>query len=187
MATEDELLGKLERWLAGRPAPPSIFEVIETGDGQLAAAFVLKHFRSAAKQAVVDRLRGEAGALYSGDHQSGAGAALRVMDGIATAWMLTEAQRLSLLGLRDPKEFEAARAMPIAELPIDTIERLAVLLDIFQSINILLPEPARADTWIRTPNKAAALQGASALHVMLSGLEGLRKIRAYLKAQLHGG
>lgn len=187
MATEEELLAKLERWLDSRPTPPNIFEVIETGDGQLTAAFVLKRFRAAARQAVVDRLEGEAGAMFPGDHPSGAGAVLRVMDCIGSAWMLTESERLTLLGLRDSGELEAARAMPIAELPIEVIERLAILLDIFQTINILLPEPESADGWIRRPNHSPLLSGSPALHMMLSGLEGMRTVRAYLIAQLHGG
>lgn len=187
MATEEELLAKLERWLASRPAPPSIFEVIETGDGQLTAAFVLKRFRAAARQAVVDRLQGEAGAMFPDDHPSGAGAVLRVMDGISSAWMLTEPERLALLGLRAPVELEAARAMPIAELPLEIIERLAIILDIFRTINILLPEPESADGWIRRPNNSPLLSGAPALHMMLSGLDGLRKVRAHLRAHLHNG
>lgn len=186
MATEEELLAKLERWLATRPAPPSIFEVIETGDGQLTAAFVLKRFRAAARQAVVARLQGEAGAMFPGDHPSVAGAVLRVMDGIGSAWTLTEPERLRLLGLPNSRELEATRDMPIAQLPLEIIERLAIILDIFQMINILLPEAERADRWVRQPNKALLSSGASALHLMLSGLEGLRNVRAHLLAQLHG-
>jgi hypothetical protein len=186
MATEEELLAKFERWLATRPAPPTIFEVIETGDRQLTVAFVLKRFRAAARQAVVDRLQGEVGARFPGDQSTGSGAVLRIMDGIGSAWMLTEPERLALLGLRDFGELAAARAMPIAELPIELIERVAILLDIFQTINILLPQPESADGWVRRPNRFPLFSGESALHAMLSGLEGLRNVRHYLIASLNG-
>lgn len=187
MATEDELLAKLERWLASRPAPPNIFEVIETGDGELFAAFVLKGFRAAAREAVVDRLQGEAAQMYRGEPSNSTGAVFRILDGLSDAWMLAAPERLALLGLRDSGDLKAARAVPIAELPIEIIERLAILLDIFQAINVLLPEPSRADAWIRTPNRAAIFAGASALVVMQSGIDGLRKVRSYLMAQLHSG
>lgn len=186
MATEAELLAKLHKWLAGRRSPPSIFEVIETGDGELAAAFILKGFRAAAREAVVDRLQGEAAAFAPGPSPTGAGAIFRVINGIGAAWALTESERVALLGLRDAGDLEAARALPLAELSIEIIERIAILLDIFQTINVLLPEPNRADGWIRQPNKAPLFGGASALDVMLTGLERLRKVRACLSGQLHG-
>lgn len=99
MANDDELLAKLERWLAGRPELPTIFDVIHTGDGELITAYVLKAFRSAARRAVVDRLEREQ-VIFPIDDAGIAGAVLRVFDGLARAWALTELEQLTLLAWR---------------------------------------------------------------------------------------
>jgi hypothetical protein len=57
LESEDELLRRLEEWLATRSAPPTIFDVIATGDGLLFAAYVTKAFRAAAAVAVEERER----------------------------------------------------------------------------------------------------------------------------------
>ena len=72
MPDERELLDRLERWLATRPHPPTIFDVVETGNIELFAAFVLKGFRQAAAQAVeenerVVRVRAALLEYYGGD------------------------------------------------------------------------------------------------------------------------
>lgn len=70
--TEDELLQRLERWLATRSKPPTVFEVIETRDGLLFAAYVSKAFHAAAVAAVeeterVIRIRAAALSYFGGD------------------------------------------------------------------------------------------------------------------------
>ncbi|MGS1018115.1 antitoxin Xre/MbcA/ParS toxin-binding domain-containing protein [Allosphingosinicella humi] len=134
----------------------------------------------------MDRLEREA-ALMQPAGSDGAGAVFRVLEGLSAAWALTQAEQLALLGLADYGELQGARTKSIAEIPVGSIERLAILLDIFQAINILLPNPKRADAWIRKANKAPPFKGASALSVMLSGLQGLRNVRAYLTSQRYGG
>jgi hypothetical protein len=69
---EDELQRRLEEWLSTRSSPPTVFEVIETGDGLLFAAYITKAFRAAALIAAeererVTRLRSAALETYSGD------------------------------------------------------------------------------------------------------------------------
>ncbi|MFC7498454.1 antitoxin Xre/MbcA/ParS toxin-binding domain-containing protein [Enterovirga sp. GCM10030262] len=64
------------------------------------------------------------------------------------------------------------------------LERLAILLDIFQAINTLLPIGERADAWMRKPNRAPLFEGRSAIDIMLDhGVEGMRKLRSYLQSQ----
>lgn len=184
MPPEDELLAKLEEWLAAREEPPTVFDVIETGDGELLAAFILKGFRTAARQAVVDRLAGEATTAFA-DLSNATSAVLRVFDGLAGAWSLEGSQRLALLGLAETAELQALRTAPLDEVPTEIVERVIILLDIFKAINTLLPEPSRADAWIRTPNSAPLFAGRPALDMMIDeGLEGLRRIRSYLQAQI---
>lgn len=57
MPDERELLDQLERWLADQPNPPTIFDVIATGNIELFSAYVLKGFRQAAAQAVEENKR----------------------------------------------------------------------------------------------------------------------------------
>ena len=74
MESEDELLRRLEEWLATRSTPPTVFDVIATGDGLLFAAYITKAFRTAAAIAVeererANRLRSAALAAYSGNEE----------------------------------------------------------------------------------------------------------------------
>jgi hypothetical protein len=54
-------------------------------------------------------------------------------------------------------------------------------------LQILLPDPAAADAWVRRPNQAAAFGGQSALQHMLAGnLSDLNRVRRYLDAARGG-
>lgn len=188
MTTDNELLSKLELWLAARPEPPTLFEVAETGDGELLAAFILNGFRVAARQAVVDRLDREAATTFATEATRMTTAILRVFDGIARAWSLQEDEKLDLLGLHESGDLEELRTTPLHKVPTEIIERVAILLDIFKAINTLLPQPTRADAWIRATNSAPAFAGWSALDVMIhQGLGGLREVRTYLQAKVWTG
>ena len=71
------------------------------------------------------------------------------------------------------------------QLSTDTEERVSHLLGIFKSLQILFPEPARADAWLLRPNQF--FDGRSALDVMLGGnLADILLVRAYLDAQRGG-
>lgn len=82
-----------------------------------------------------------------------------VFDGLATAWKLNERERLSLLGLTDAPELKELRGFGARDLPTESIERVVILLDLFEAINTLLPHPARADSWGRSPNGASISKG----------------------------
>ncbi len=186
MPPEDELLAKLEEWLAAREKPPTVFDVIETGDGELLAAFILNAFRVAAREAVIERLAG-ATVAFPGEVSEARNAVMRVYDGLARAWSLDDGEKVALLGLTDRAELEQLRTVPQDEVPTVIVERLAILLGIFKAINVLLPVPERADAWLRAPNGAPMFGGQSALEVMIDrGLGGLGQVRSYLDAQLGG-
>lgn len=186
MASEDELLVKLERWMAEQPGEPTLADVLGTRDGELFAAFVLKGFRAAAKQAVLDRFEREAPDFPDADVKAD-NAAIRVFAGLARAWSLTKREQLMLLGLEGAAALEELRRSPRSDLPVEIIERLAILLDIYRSINTLLPAPQRADAWMRSANAASGFAGRSALDIMVEpGLNGLRMVRAYLRGQVSG-
>ncbi len=68
------------------------------------------------------------------------------------------------------------------------LERLSNLLGIWKSLQILLPEAAAADAWLRQPNTAAPFGGRSALDRMLAGnVSDLHLVRRYLDGVRGGG
>ena len=66
----------------------------------------------------------------------------------------------------------------------DTLERISYVLGIYKALQILLPDAARADAWVRQPNSAGPFGGRSALERMMGGNVGdLFVVRQYLDAQ----
>lgn len=187
MTSEDDLIAKLDSWLAEQPTTPTLFDVLATGDRELAAAFLLKAFRAAAKQAVVDNLEREAAGAPPEPGLEAASAAMRLFDGMSRAWALTEHEQLILLAVETPAALAVLRRASPVDLSAEVVDRLAILLDIFRSINTLLPIPERADAWMRSRNAAPLFGGRSALEFMLQhGLHGLRRARDYLRSELAG-
>ena len=118
-----------------------------------------------------------------------AAAGLRAFAGIAEAWGLSVDEQLALLGQPPRSTFFAWRKQPEkAALSRDTLERLSNLLGIYKSLQILLPDVAAADGWVRQPNRAAPFGGGSALQRMLAGnVSDLNFVRRYLDGVRGGG
>lgn len=118
-----------------------------------------------------------------------AAAGLRAFVRIADAWGLSVDEQLALLGQPPRSTFFAWRKQPDkASLPRDTLERLSNLLGIYKSLQILLPDAAAADAWVRKPNAAALFGGRSALDRMLAGnVADLNLVRRYLDGVRGGG
>jgi hypothetical protein len=113
-----------------------------------------------------------------------AGPALRAFFRIAAAWGLKNSEARRLLG--DPPEstFYKWKKQQDGAPGRDVIERISYLLGIFKALELLFPDPTRADAWIRRPNDAAPFGGRSALDRMLSGnVADLYVVRSYLDAQ----
>lgn len=183
---ENELLAKLEAWLAGQADTPTVAEVMATGDRELLAAYILKVFRAAAAQAVADRLDHNARTSFGYDPAESGTAAYRVFSGIADAWKLSSNERSVILGL-DDTGISAMGSIPPHQLPPEILERLSIFLDIFHAINTLLPIEERADAWMRKPNRAPLFGGGSAIDLMLNeGLAGMQDLRSYLQNQVSG-
>ncbi len=109
-------------------------------------------------------------------------AGLRAFARIAEAWGLSVDEQICLLGAPARSTFFAWRKQPDkASLPRDTLERLSNLLGIYKSLQILLPDAAAADAWVRKPNSAPIFGGRSALQQMLAGnVSDLNLVRRYL-------
>ena len=116
-----------------------------------------------------------------------AAAGLRAFVRIAEQWGLSTDDQRRLLGEPPRSTFFAWRKAPDkAALPRDTLERLSLLLGIYKSLQILLPDAAAADAWVREPN--AAFGGSPALAVMLAGnVADLVRVRRWLDAARGGG
>lgn len=118
-----------------------------------------------------------------------AAAGLRAFARIAQAWGLTVEEQRALLGQPPRSTFFAWRKQPErAALPRDTLERLSNILGIYKSLQILLPDAAAADAWVRQPNQAQPFAGRSALACMLAGnVSDLNLVRRYLDGVRGGG
>jgi len=113
-----------------------------------------------------------------------AGPALRAFFSIAAAWKLTTAQQRNLLGNPPSSTFFKWKREQAGSVPRDVLERISYVLGIYKALQILIPDEARADAWISSPNTAPLFGGHSALDRLLGGNVGdLFVVRQYLDAQ----
>ncbi|MCP3712050.1 MbcA/ParS/Xre antitoxin family protein [Paraburkholderia sp. CNPSo 3274] len=115
-------------------------------------------------------------------------AGLRAFFNIARDWDLSAEEQIILLGSPGRSTFFKWKQSPqTARLGRDTLERLSLLLGIYKALQILLPQPTSADTWIKRPNSAPPFGGRRALDRMLAGnVSDLVAVRQYLDA-MRGG
>ena len=121
------------------------------------------------------------------DARKVSGPALRTFFRIAGAWKLANSEQMVLLGNPPKSTFFRWKQAEGVVLPRDTLERISYVLGIYAALQVLLPDPAAADAWIRKPNTAPLFGGRSALDRMLSGQVGdLYLVRQYLDAERGG-
>ena len=112
------------------------------------------------------------------------GPALRAFFALAERWKLRVNEQRTLLG--DPPEstYFKWKKQQDGTPSRDVIERISYLLGIWKDLQILFPDPAQADAWLRKPNDASLFGGRPALERMLSGnVADLYVVRQYLDAQ----
>lgn len=117
-------------------------------------------------------------------------AALLNFFGITEEWGLTSREQMILLGkpakssFYRMKEFYEGKSSKPVRLTHDTLERVSYVMGIYKALNILLPQPVQAATWIRKPNQAPLFAGKSAMDVMLQGrVTDLSDVRRYLDSE----
>jgi hypothetical protein len=115
-------------------------------------------------------------------------AGLRAFFNIARDWSLSAEEQIVLLGSPGRSTyFKWKNAPESARLERDKLERLSLILGIYKALQILLPDPRAADTWIRRANAAPPFGGKPALDRMLAGnISDLIAVRQYLDA-MRGG
>ncbi len=111
------------------------------------------------------------------------GPALRTFFRIATAWHLTEAEQMHLLGLHSRATLRSWKRGAVGTLRQDALERISYVLGIYQGLQALLP--TTADAWVHQPNTAAPFGGHPAIARMTAGnVADLYVVRQYIDAQL---
>ncbi len=115
-----------------------------------------------------------------------AGPGLRAFFRIAGDWRLSNDEQATLLSV-SKATLARWKGGSAPALSVDQLDRLSYILGIYKALQILLPNPAAADGWVRRANDAALFGGKSALDRMLSGrMEDLLLVRRYLDAQRGG-
>jgi hypothetical protein len=127
-------------------------------------------------------LRKPADPAVSVERMSGAG--LRTFFRIAALWKLSVDEQITLLGSPARSTYFKWKKEGAAALPRDVLERLSYVLGIYKALQVLVPDEAAADAWVRRPNDGAPFGGRSALERMLSGnVVDLYEVRRYLDAE----
>lgn len=114
-------------------------------------------------------------------------AGLRTFFRIAELWDLSVDEQVTLLGRPARSTYFKWKKEGTEALPRDVLERLSYLLGIYKDLQLLLPDEAAADGWVRRANDALPFGGRSALDRMLSGnVSDLYEVRRYLDGERGG-
>jgi hypothetical protein len=115
------------------------------------------------------------------------GPALRTFLNIAAAWRLSVNEQRALLGWPATSTFHKYKSGEHGTLSFDTLTRVSLVLGIYKSLQVLYPEEAFADAWVRMPNSHPVFGGRPALALMLdAGIDGLYKVRRLLDSRRGG-
>ena len=107
--------------------------------------------------------------------------ALRTFFSMARAWALSTTEERALLGWPPSSTFHKYKSGDVAALSFDTLTRLSLVLGIYKALQLLYPEPAFADRWIRMPNANAMFGGRSPIEFLTdAGLDCLLQVRRLL-------
>jgi uncharacterized protein (DUF2384 family) len=111
-------------------------------------------------------------------------AALRTVFNIADRWELSADELMTLLGISASSTYYKWRKAPPRKLSPDLLERISYLFGIYKALQILLPDPALADSWLRRPNENPLFGGRPPLERMLTGqVADLFLVRRYLDGE----
>lgn len=103
---------------------------------------------------------------------------------LADVWKLSTDQQIALLGSPARSTYFKWKKEGGA-LSVDQEDRVSHLLSIFKALQVLFPDPVRADAWMARPHRFFG--GRSALEVMLGGkLEDIVRVRDFVDAQRGG-
>jgi len=111
-------------------------------------------------------------------------AAVRAFFKMATLWKLTNDEQIILLGQPSRSKFFEFKRQDAGKLSVDQLDRVVLLMGIFEALSMLYPNSELAYEWLKLPNNAPLFKGESALAIMLKGgIPVLFQVRRYLDAQ----
>lgn len=112
------------------------------------------------------------------------GAGLRTFFRIMDAWGVDSEGSMAILGAPKATFYKWKRNPDSARLSRDQFERLSYVFGIYKALQILLPDPSNADSWVNRPNTAATFAGHRPIELMTRGkVADLFKVRQYLDAE----
>jgi hypothetical protein len=112
------------------------------------------------------------------------GPALRTFFNIAAVWGLSVTEQRGLLGWPAASTYHKYKIGEHGALSYDALTRLSLVLGIYKSLQVLYPEPAFADAWVRMPNSNPMFGGRPPLALMIdAGIDGLYRVRRLLDAR----
>ena len=113
--------------------------------------------------------------------------ALQFFFGITDKWQLTNKEESTLLGNPSIVDFNKWKDNITPDsLNQETLRRIMRIMNIFYSLQELLPTSDVANHWIKKPNKAPLFGGDTALNFILNGdINELVKLEQYLYGQCH--
>lgn len=94
--------------------------------------------------------------------------AIGAMDRLTDQWGLTVKETGDLLGGVAPSTWHAWKSRPPAEMSMDQLTRVSLLLGIFTALHVLHPGEL-ADTWVGRPNTNEIFSGRTPLQSMIDG------------------
>ncbi|MDX2166610.1 MAG: MbcA/ParS/Xre antitoxin family protein [Deltaproteobacteria bacterium] len=115
---------------------------------------------------------------------SSAAQPVRAMEGcfrILALWGASNAEAQRILGSPSPRTFFEWKAGRARRVPEDTLRRIGYVAGIYKALQILYPDPAQADDWVRRPNRHFGEQTPLA-RMSAGDVTDLAAVRAYLDA-----
>lgn len=107
--------------------------------------------------------------------------AFRTFLRIAERWVLSTDEQCALLDV-NPDVLDAWRTRSPGPIGHSQVERISYVLGIYKALEILIPDVAFRDRWIRQPNTNPLFGGRAPIDRMLTG--DLRLVRTYLDGEL---
>lgn len=118
------------------------------------------------------------------DERRDSGPALRTFFRIMDAWKVGPEAAMAILAAPRATYYKWKKAPDSARLSRDQFERLSYVFGIYKALQILLPSPQNADSWVTRPNQSRIFGGHSPIDRMAAGnVSDLYEVRRYLDAE----
>ena len=119
--------------------------------------------------------------LSAKDSAAGLRTYLRMMQ----AWLVDDRRAIAILDAPESTFYRWRDNPEQAQLSGEQIKRISYVFGIYKRLQVLLPDPEIADSWVSTPNAGPLFGGRSPLDLMSSGRsEELRRVHDYLEAEM---